>query len=474
MYMKYYLLFFLIGVIFSFGCNSSKKDQKGIFIGGQIMNPNNPYFVLSKGTKTIDTLLLDQNNQFGKKLENLEPGIYSFTHPPENQIMYLEPGDSILVWLNTMQFDESLNFSGPGSSKSSFLLEMFLSNEQNNDMMLSYYKINPTKFAGITDSIKKSRINKLNTLNEKEQFSEAFRELAYNTINYDFYHLRERYTFLVKKYYNELAQQIPDDFNNYRKDLNFNNSQLKEYYGYLNFIEDHLRTRSIENCLDNFDTNSNCFELHSVPNIRYRINLADSLIEKEEIKSIFINRLAIQGITFSDNAEKIDGILNILKEIKFNGEKLPALQEMAKIQKRLLPGNNIGELPLINFKDEMVRLKDISNKPIVTYHWSLDVPEHYKWQHDIIRSLKEKYPELEFVGINIDKGSKQAWKNIVKAYNMDQTREYKLSTIDIDINLLKNYLNKLIFLDSRGNIINGKAQLNTPNFERQILEFLNN
>jgi len=437
------------------------------------MNPYNPYFVLSKDNKTIDTLFLDQNNQFGKKLEDIEPGIYSFKHPPENQIMYLEPGDSVLVWLNTMQFDESLNFSGSGAEKSSFLLDMFLNNERNNNMMLSYYKINPNEFAKITDSIKKSRKNKLKALNEKEKFSKPFLELANNSIDYDFYHLRERYTFLVKKYYNELAQQIPDDFNDFREDLDFNDIQLKEYYGYLNFIDDHLRTRSIERCLDEFDTNSNCFELHSIENISYRINLADSLIEENEIKNIFINRLAIQGLTFSDSAEKIDSILNILEAIEFNGNNLPELKKMANIQKNLLPGNNIGDIPLTNIKDEIVRLEDISNKPIVTYHWSLEAPEHYKWQHAIISNLIQKYPELEFVGINIDEGAKQSWKNTVRAYDMNMKRQYKLSSADININLLKNYLNKLIFLDTDGTIINGEAQLNTPNFERQILEFLN-
>ncbi|MBZ9631426.1 hypothetical protein LB465_11610 [Salegentibacter sp. LM13S] len=472
--MKYYLLFSLIGVILFTGCEDSNKDQKGTFVGGQIMNPYNPYFILSKGNETIDTLFLDQNNQFGKKFENLEAGIYSFKHPPENQIMYLEPGDSVLVWLNTMQFDESLNFSGPGAAKSGFLLDMFLNNERNNNLMLSYYKIKPTEFAEITDSIKNSRKNKLKDLNEKKKFSQSFLALANNSIDYDFYHLRERYTFLVKKYYSELAQQIPDDFHDYREDLNFNNSQLKEYYGYLNFIEDYLRTRSIERCLEKFDTNSNCFELHSVDNIKYRISLADSLIDKDGIKNIFINRLAIQGLVFSNDTEKIDSIMEILEDIEFKGENLPDLKQMAGIQKSLLPGNNIGNLSLINFQEETIQIKDISDKPIVTYHWSMEAPEHYKWQHSIISNLREKYPELEFVGINIDKDSLQSWKNTVEIYDMNKSREYKLSSSGINVNLLKNYLNKLIFLDTNGNIINGQAQLNTPNFERQILEFLNN
>jgi len=472
--MKQYLLFSLIGVILFTGCDNSKKDQKGTFVGGQIMNPYNPYFILSKDNKTIDTLFLDQNNQFGKKFENLEAGIYSFKHPPENQIMYLEPGDSVLVWLNTMQFDESLNFSGTGAAKSSFLLNMFLNNERNNNMMLSYYKIDPTEFAGITDSIKKIRKDKLKALHEKEKFSKSFLELANNSIDYDFYHLRERYTFLVKKYYSELAQQIPGDFHDYRKDLNFNDTRLKEYYGYLNFIEDYLRTRSIERCLQEFNTNSDCFELHSVDNIKFRINLADSLIDKDEIKNIFINRLAIQGLVFSSNAEKIDSILGILEDIEFNGQNLPDLKQMAGIQKSLIPGNNIGDLALVNLKDEIVPIKEISNKPIVTYHWSMEAPEHFKWQHSIIFNLRQKYPELEFVGINIDEDSNQSWKNTVEIYSMDKDREYKLNSPSVNMNLLKNYLNKLIFLDTNGNIINGEAQLNTPNFERRILEFLNN
>lgn len=472
--MKYYSFFLLFGIILFSGCNETEKDQTGVFVGGQIMNPYNPYFILSKDNKVIDTLILDQNNQFGKKFENLEAGVYNFNHPPENQMMYLEPGDSILVWLNTLQFDESLNFSGTGAAKSSFLLDMFLNNERNNKLMLSYYKIKPTEFAKITDSIKDFRKEKLKALNENKKFAEPFLKLANSTIDYDFYRLRERYTFLVKKYYNELAQQIPRDFHDYRENINFNDTILKNYYGYLNFIKEHLRTRSIERCLENLNTNADCFELHSLNNIKYRINLADSLINEKEIKNIFINRLAVQGLVYAESSEKIDSILQILDNINFEGKNLPDLKLMAQVQKSLLPGNTIGNIPLTNFQGKSIQLKNISNKPIVTYHWSLEVPEHYKWQHTIISNLREKYPELEFVGINIDESPGKSWKNVVRAYNMKQDGEYRLTSPNINRDLLKNYLNKLIFLDTNGKIISGEAQLNTPNFERQILEFLNN
>ena len=62
----------------------------------------------------------------GEYLEDITPGIYTLQHNPENQVVYLEPGDSIMVWVNTYDFDRSLNFSGRGSKESSFLLNLFL------------------------------------------------------------------------------------------------------------------------------------------------------------------------------------------------------------------------------------------------------------------------------------------------------------------------------------------------------------
>ena len=70
-----------------------------------------------------------------------------------------------------MSFDESLNFSGEGANKSNFLLDMFLKNQGNNDLILTYYKIEPAQFARITDSIRKERFQYLENLNEKHKFS---------------------------------------------------------------------------------------------------------------------------------------------------------------------------------------------------------------------------------------------------------------------------------------------------------------
>ena len=120
--MKLKFLFLIIFLLSLLSCKQdNKKTPKDFYIGGQIANPSSKYVIISKNDVDLDTLYLNDKNQFGGTLKNIKAGLYVFKHPPENQIIYIEPGDSTLVWLNTLAFDESINFSGKGSEKSNFL-----------------------------------------------------------------------------------------------------------------------------------------------------------------------------------------------------------------------------------------------------------------------------------------------------------------------------------------------------------------
>lgn len=467
-----FLWFLFFSVLFS-GCAKDKKEINNTFVGGEIVNPKSSYFILSKDNRVIDTLFLNQNNRFGMHFENLEEGIYTFNHPPENQIMYIEPGDSILVWLNTIEFDESMNFSGSGANKSNFLLKMFLSNEQNNDLVLSYYKISPEKFAELTDSIRESRIKIFDRLKKKRKFSSKFQQIAGASIDYEYFHLRERYSFLTQKYLPEMAAQIPEDFYDYRKDIDFNNENLSSFYVYTNFLDDFLRTQAIERCEGALESSADCYNLNTYDNIKFRILLADSLIEEPKVKNKFIDRLIAQAITFSNEPETIEASLKLIDSIDYSGESRDNLKQMAEIQNSLLPGQNLGHLILTNKEGDTIRMEEISDKPMITYHWSMYSKDHFYWQKDVINKLRSKYPEVNFIGINIDEGIRETWAQIVEKESDFPEFEYHLTFAEINRELLTAYLNKLLFIDENGTIIQGSSQLNSPTFEREILEFLN-
>jgi len=68
----------------------------------------------------IDTLKLDKNNRFFIQFDSLAPGLYSFKHEPEYQYVYFDKNDSIMVRLNSKDFDGSVVFVA-GVIKKQFL-----------------------------------------------------------------------------------------------------------------------------------------------------------------------------------------------------------------------------------------------------------------------------------------------------------------------------------------------------------------
>ncbi len=470
--MKFKLPLLLIISVFFLSCEKENKTSTEVFIKGQIANPSSEYVVISKNNINIDTLRLDENNRFQGNLKGIKAGLYVFRHPPENQIIYLEPGDSTLVWLNTLEFDESLNFSGRGSEKSNFLTNLYLLNQQDNDLILSYYKSDPSEFAEKTDSIRANRKQKLINLEEKNEVSQDFYKIANSSINYEYYDLRERYAFLIRKYNPSLVDKIPSDFHEYRKDVSFNDSILEDSYVYLNFIDDFLRTKTLENCAKNKSTNKNCTNLNSFENIKSRIELVDSLIQNNNIKNTFLDRLASQGIIYSQNQENVNLILNLLEKMNYSGNMKKGIAQMAKVQSDFFPGNSLSDKLYINTRKDTIKLKNFTKKPTITYRWLSSSPSHYKWQQEIIKNLQFKYPEVDFIGINLDLDDSDKWINVIKKNSFNSKLQFQAINIPLDENLLTNYLNKLIFMDAKGNIVRGDLQINTPDLENKILEFI--
>ncbi|MGA8854871.1 MAG: hypothetical protein WB492_11905 [Christiangramia sp.] len=467
-----YLCFLSIccGLLFT-GCNDNATESDSIFIGGQINNPETDYVVISKENEIIDTLYLNEKNQFGQDFPALESGIYTFRHPPESQIMYMEPGDSIVIWLNTMSFDESLNFSGEGSAKSNFLLDMYLKNRTNNDLILTYYKIRPTEFAKITDSIKGARLQHLKTLEEKHEFSDEFLKIARASIDYEYYDLRERYTFLIRKYYNNFAKEIPEDFNDYRHEIDFNNEELQDYYVYTNLIDDYLRSKSIEGCGTEYKDHKKCFNINSFRNIKRRVLLIDSLSNIKPLKNEFLDRMAAQAITMAENEARLDSVLDLFKQIDYS--HINMAEDLAEIQKTYFVGKSLNSLKAENTDGEIISYGEIIKQPTITYAWSLYAPAHHRWQHSIISYLKKKYPEIEFMGVNIDLNDREEWLRTLETFGYDKENEFQITKRAPTKETYKKYLNKVFFVDADGTIVRGDVQLGSPDFEDDILQFLN-
>jgi len=470
---KLFLTFFFLFVLVS--CDKNKDEKGSTYLGGEIVKSNYGYITLEKDNELIDSIFLDEENKFSYTFndKNFSSGLYTFRHSPESQVFYLEKGDSLLLRVNMDEFDESLMYTKDKSNENNFLMEMYLLNEKDNDLILSYYKMSPDDFAKKTDSIKSFKLDRLASLQSKYEFSDTFTEMAKKTIDYEYYDLRERYAYLINRYFSEFRSKIPNDFFNYRKNVNFNDKSIQSYYTYQRFLDNYLKNKVIEDCVEsNPEDASRCFKTNTVENLKQRLYLIDSLFEIKNIRNSFLSKVAKKQINFSSNDGQIDSTLNLLNKFDLPKDQLKELKTLGSLQKRYFIGKNVADAKLLSGNGEKLVLADISKKPIVTYTWSL-YHESHKAHHHLINELRNKYPELTFIAVNIDEEDVKLWKKSIENFGYDKNFEYQIRDRKDKRYLYKSFLDKVLIIDAQGNIVQNKLNLDDPNFENKILQFLN-
>ena len=142
--MKKLLFIFLLLTFYS--CKQSDTNNTLTYFGGQIINPKVDYVFLVKDGVTVDSTLLDDANKFLLQFKLEKEGLYLFKHGNEFLYLYLEPADSVLVRLNTWDFDESIVFTGRGAEKNNFLINLFIINELEDQNFYPFYNYDAETF----------------------------------------------------------------------------------------------------------------------------------------------------------------------------------------------------------------------------------------------------------------------------------------------------------------------------------------
>ena len=443
-----------------------------MYIGGEIVNPNARYLVLKKNGLVIDTLPLNEKNSFSYKFNHPEEGIYLIKHRPETQNIYLYPGDSLLFRVNTLAFDESIHFSGTGAHRNNLMAEMFLEDEANTDLILSYYKTPPAEFERKADSIYEERLRQLEQTDQKRGFSDEFVELARKVIDYESYDFRERYIYLVHKYNKEYLPKISKRFHDYRTQVNFNDQSLQSSTGYRRFIDNYLINQWLKSCANGSSDSRDCFDLTSTGNILARLDNVAELIHLPHLRNYFLTKLGVLGIVTADSKEDMASILQSLQEKNFAAEELKDMRQLAAIQTAFVPGTQLQSAPLITARGDTLSIKEVLNQPTVLFLWSLYNRNHQQ-DHALIRGLRKKYPQVNFVGLNIDVGEREDWLAAVEDNGYNSKKEFQLGQTGINKKFFQYFLNKLLLIDSTGKVVIGDAFINSPELESHILLLLN-
>ncbi len=467
--------FVLVVVTFTtFNCSKSVSTTQDnyAYLGGEIINPSSDSIFLLKSNKVIDTLFLNSKNRFLYKFDSLQPGIYGFRLEAYNgfefQLALLEPKDSLMLRLNTLDFDESLMFTGIGAKKNNFLINMFLQNEKDNKKVLQYSQLEPIIFEKRLDSLRAARTNHLNLFVKKYNPSQRFQEIAQANINYNYYISKEIYPFAYfgDKNIHKITE-LPANFYNYRKELDYNNLVLKDYFTYYAFLRYHIKNLAVTEFIKN--PKNEYFNRNSLRYNLIKLQLIDSLIQNKNIKNELLYITSLNYFNANKNASNYHTFLNSFLEKSSSKDDQKKITKLVENLKSLRSGKKIPNLELLTLQSKKTSFQKIIKKPTVIYFWTIKNKSHFKEAHHKIASFRKKYPALNFIGINIDAKAPQEIKQFLKQYNFSIENELQFNNPELaKEKLVINPITKVLLINKYGTIKNGNANLFAFYFDVQL------
>ncbi|HUH51194.1 MAG TPA: hypothetical protein VLZ11_03780 [Flavobacterium sp.] len=391
---SYRLYFFLaLGLTFN-SCYDSKADDYSAYFGGEVVNPKNKWMLFYKGDQLLDSIPLDKDNRFFKKFDSLTPGLYSFKHEPEFQYVYFDKNDSIMVRLNTYNFDESVVFCGKGDEKNNFLIEVYLKNQVDKSSMFPTFDLDESGFTHKADSSHQAIVDFYTTQKEAIQWNEEFDLIAKASVDYPYYTKREFYPVAHKRRnQKQTYAKLSGDYYNHRKSVDFDNPSLSNFWPYFQYINTFI---------DNLANEDNNGFFTDSKTVLKKLKIADSITQNEWLKNKISNTIAIRYLTEKESNYNDKEFLENYYKISTDTDKKDEVKSLVEAIELL---NNTGYLPQQNLKDKdgkTVSSNTIFTQKTIVYFWTKRYENHFFAVHKKLNALLEKRPELNVIGICLD------------------------------------------------------------------------
>ncbi len=456
--LKYKLL--LISLILISSCASDRNMADATYFGGKIINPKSKDVYFYKNHQLLDSAQLDFKNKFLFKFDSLKVGLYTFEHSDEVQFLFLEPGDSLLLRLNTWDFDESLVYSGKGAEKNNLLINMFLENEKEDTFILKYYALNDSLFELKIDSL--LQLKKLLYKQYKEEvtgINPLFDKFMNAAIHLPLYKKKEAYPYRNKRAL-KLAKYptISPLFYKYRKGIDFKDEDLQNFYAYTGYIRDYLRHIGYEKTIINEGSHSKANFIEATVN---HLHLDD--LQSRFLYEGMWNIMLDDYITASETKRAQDLFFNNCKdeELKENIGKLVKASESPK------KGVQFPIIKVFSYSDEHISINDhTENHNSVIYFWPKG-PRQIRNLAKRIKYLEKKHPTLKFIGIDANHVDYN-WKSYIKANKFNPNTQFRLDAKSNDNDWLFIDYSRTILVDKNGIVQNGFTHLRNPKFTHQL------
>jgi len=264
---------------------------------------------------------------------------------------------------------------------------------------------------------------------------------------------------------------LPENFYDYRDKADFNDLSLSGVYSYNNFMNWYFHNVALKEYYH--DGDHQVFDRQALDYNFEKLRLIDSVVENETIKNYILKHSAKVFVLNSKSAAQSRSILESFKEKSTNKEDIEYIENLMTSTISLFPGNLIPNIQIIDFNNNKHYLRSIIKNPTVVYCWSSNFKMHYRNSHYMMRSLKARYPEVDFIAININDMESNSWKNTLNLLKYPTENEYMFVNPNEAIETFAiARAHKVILTDRNGIIEKSNANLLSDEIDDDIEQLL--
>lgn len=469
---KHHALYFLVlaTLVLLASCDSLNRQKEIItIVAGKITDPTGikagVIFSDKWGNEVINQFEpLGDDGSFIIKFNLDKPSIGRFSDNNETTKIYLEPGDSLYLTLDTKQFDETLRYSGTRANENNFLAARYLLFDDNTVMdsiiNIKTESLDPDAYVKFADSLYEVKMNNLDTYSKEFPVSPDFAAHHKSMCILD----------QALRYPDYIYAHLPNnerDYNNIGLTQNF----LNRYHGFINMDENVLKPET-----DGY-TYFLMFYLNGLRG--FNKALYDSVDNKDSLTFALIadnykgfSREYITAYQFKGRLERYDTTFYrknraILEQILDNTEVIAQIdsQYMATTEalNRPMPEKafltNLNRKPYSGFTFDDL-LKNYKGKVVYLDFWASwcgPCRGEMPFSLELQEAMKDK--DVAFVYISSDQDS-LAWEKYIKI--LEITGDHYLVNPGIREDVYRNrfsirYIPRYMLFDKEGMVVDTNA-----------------
>ena len=458
-------IFLLAAAIALSSCNREfKKNDYTAYFGGEVTNPSNPYILFCKDTEVIDSVLINKDNRFLIKFDSLTPGLYTFKNVPEYQYVYFNKNDSIMVQINSKDFDNSIVFCGRGDRKNNFLMDMYLQNEEDRSKIFDVFDYTVSDFLKNIDSSYQVRKKFYTEKKEDIKWNDDFDVYAKAALDFHHFSKKEIYPLAHEMRTGEdVYEKLPKDYYAYRKQIDFNNGKLSGYSPFVSYLSHMLNNVAAIRYHNHFTQVDLALKMNT-----NKLNIADTMIKNKTVKNIILNNIAFTYLLEDQNIVNNQKFLESYHKYSTDNSKKNEILKIGKAIQSLKVQNPLPEVNLVDTKNRILSSNALLKKKTVIFFWTDNLISHLISAHKKALALKAKHPDYQFIAINLDKDPVE-WKLVLSKYKFDGIAEMRAADFeDLKAKWAIMKVHRTIILNQDGTIKNAFTSLFDVDFEKEL------